>query len=131
MTMKLTLTITSTIGCILAMAFYLIPEFVTLQQFPDAEGQGLKDLITLRYALGSLIACIVIITFQLRNVEGKDAQKSIILGYGIGFLVISITNLILQLSGKISAIPPIVATALIALLSLYTYWSINNLDEGK
>lgn len=48
---------------------------MTLEQFPNAEGKGLDHLITLRYALGSLIACIVVITFQLRNIEGKDSQK--------------------------------------------------------
>lgn len=124
MSLKLTLTIASVLSSIFALAFYIAPEFVTRQQFPTAEGEGFHHLVTLRYALGSLVACIVIITFQLRNIEGTDHQKSIMLGYGIGFFLIFFTNLILQLSGKISAIPPIVATGLISILSLYSWWNL-------
>ena len=124
MSLKLTLTIASVLGAIFALAFYIAPEFVTRQQFPTAEGEGFHHLVTLRYALGSLVACIVIITFQLRNIEGVDHQKSIMLGYGIGFFLIFFTNLILQISGKISAIPPIVATGLISILSLYSWWNL-------
>mgnify|MGYP007000168696 len=57
-------------------------------------------------------------------IEGADHQKSIMLGYGIGFFLIFFTNLILQISGKISAIPPIVATGLISILSLYSWWNL-------
>ena len=124
MSLKLTLTIASVLGSIFALAFYIAPEFVTRQQFPTAEGEGFHHLVTLRYALGSLVGCIVIITFQLRNIEGADYQKSIMLGYGIGFFLIFFTNLILQLSGKISAIPPIVATGLISILSLFSWWNL-------
>ena len=124
MSLKLTLTIASVLCFIFALAFYIPPEFVTRQQFPTAEGEGFHHLVTLRYALGSLVACIVIITFQLRNIEGVDHPKSIMLGYGIGFFLIFFTNLILQLSGKISAIPPIVATGLISILSLYSWWNL-------
>ena len=124
MSLKLTLTIASVLGSIFTLAFYIAPEFVTRQQFPTAEGEGFHHLVTLRYALGSLVACIVIITFQLRNIEEADHQKSIMLGYGIGFFLIFFTNLILQVSGKISAIPPIVATGLISILSLYSWWHL-------
>ena len=124
MSLKLTLTIASVLGSIFTLAFYIAPEFVTRQQFPTAEGEGFHHLVTLRYALGSLVGCIVIITFQLRNIEGADYQKSIMLGYGIGFFLIFFTNLILQLSGKISAIPPIVATGLISILSLFSWWNL-------
>jgi hypothetical protein len=113
------------LGFIFTIGFYLAPEFVTLQQFPDAEGKGLEHLITLRYALGSLIACIVIITFQLRNIEELEHQKSIMLGYGVGFFTIFITNLTLQLTGKINAIPPIIATGLIFILSSYSWWNLH------
>ena len=129
MTSKITLTVASILGAIFTLGFYLVPEFVTLQQFPNAKGQGLDDLITLRYALASLVACIVVITVQLRGVEGREQQKSIMLGYGIGFFIIFFTNLTLQLAGLISAIPPIVATCFISLLSFYTWWTINKGTE--
>ena len=112
MSLKLTLTIASVLGSIFTLAFYIAPEFVTRQQFPTAEGEGFHHLVTLRYSLRTLVACIVIITFQPRNIERADHQKTIMLGYGIGFFLIFFTNLILHLSGKISAIPPIVACLL-------------------
>ena len=124
MSLRLTLTIGSVLGSIFAISFYIAPEFVTRQQFPTAGGEGFQHLVTLRYVLGSLVACIVIITFQLLKIEGADHQKSIMLGYGIGFFLIFFTNLILQLSGKISAIPPIVVTGLISILSLYSWWNL-------
>ena len=51
------------------------------------------------------------------------------LGYGVGFLIISITNFVLQLSEKINAVPPIIATSLIAVLSLYTWWNLKKKTE--
>jgi hypothetical protein len=63
MTAKMTLTLISCIGLLFNAAFFLAPEFITLEQFPNAQGKGLEDLVTLRYAVASLIACIVVITF--------------------------------------------------------------------
>ena len=41
-------------------------------------------------------------------------------GYTIAFSVVFFTNLVLHISGKIYAIPPIVGTGFIAILSLFT-----------
>lgn len=34
---------------------FLAPEFVTREQFPNAEGQSVVDLVTVSYAIASLI----------------------------------------------------------------------------
>ena len=45
------------------------PEFITRDQFSNAEGQGFPDLVTGSYAIASLIFALVIITFHLQNIE--------------------------------------------------------------
>ena len=69
MKLKTTLTITALIGLVFSSVMFIAPEFVTREQFPNAEGQGFNDLITLRYAIASLILALVIITYHLRNIE--------------------------------------------------------------
>ena len=127
MNFKLTLTITCVIGFFFSMAMFLFPEFVTREQFANAEGQSFEDLVTLRYALASLILALVVITFHLRGVEGDLIQRHIMRGYSIGFSIVCITNLILQISGKISAVPPIIGTGIIVIISLVAWL---NLSKG-
>ena len=55
---KTTLTIASVIGLIFSFAMFLAPEFVTREQFPNSEGQGFDDLVTLRYAIASIICLL-------------------------------------------------------------------------
>jgi hypothetical protein len=100
---------------------FLAPGFVTEQQFPLAEGQGYQDLVTLRYAIASVIFALVAITFQLRNIEGQAFQSKVMLGYSVGFSVVCGTNIVLQLSGSVNTIPPIIGTGIIAILSIVTW----------
>ena len=118
---KTTLTITALIGLVFSSVMFIAPEFVTREQFPNAEGQGFNDLITLRYAIASLILALVIITYHLRNIEGRAFQAHVMRGYTLAFSVVCITTLVLQLSGKISAVPPTVGTGLIAILSFVSW----------
>ena len=120
MTPKLTLSIATFVGLIFSLGMFLAPEFVTKEQFPNSEGQGFEDLVTLRYALASVIFALATITFHLRNIEGLEIQKLVMRGYTIAFSVVFFTNLVLHISGKIYAIPPIVGTGFIAILSLFT-----------
>ena len=120
MTLKLTLSIATFVSLIFSLGMFFAPEFVTKEQFPNSEGQGFEDLVTLRYALASIIFALATITFHLRNIEGLAIQKVVMRGYTIAFSVVFLTNLVLHLSGNISAIPPIVGTGLIAILSLFT-----------
>jgi hypothetical protein len=121
---KTTLTITALIGLVFSVAMFVAPEFITREQFPDAEGQGFKDLVTIRYGIASLILALVIITYHLRNIEGHAFQAHVMRGYTLAFSVVCITNLLLQLLGKISAVPPTVGTGIIAFLSFVSWRSL-------
>ena len=121
---KTTLTITALIGLVFSVAMFVAPEFITREQFPNAEGQGFKDLVTIRYAIASLILALVIITYHLRNIEGHAFQAHVMRGYTLAFSVVCITNLLLQLLGKISAVPPTVGTGIIAFLSFMSWRSL-------
>ena len=121
---KTTLTITALIGLVFSAAMFIAPEFITREQFPDVEGQGFKDLATIRYGIASLILALVIITYHLRNIEGHAFQAHVMRGYTLAFSVVCITNLLLQLLGKISAVPPTVGTGIIAFLSFVSWRSL-------
>ena len=122
---KTTLTITALIGLVFSSVMFIAPEFVTREQFPNAEGQGFTDLITLRYAIASLILALVIITYHLRNIEGRAFQAHVMRGYTLAFSVVCITTLVLQLLGKISAVPPTIGMGLIAVLSFASWRSLS------
>ena len=126
---KITLTITALIGLVFSSVMFIAPEFVTREQFPNAEGQGFTDLITLRYAIASLILALVIITYHLRNIEGRAFQAHVMRGYTLAFSVVCVTNLMLQVLGKISAVPPTVATGLIAILSFVSWRNLAKISE--
>ena len=121
---KNTLTITGLIGLVFSLVMFVAPEFVTREQFPNAEGQGFTDLVTVRYAIASLIMALVIITYHLRNIEGQAFQAHVMRGYTLAFSVVCITTLILQILGKISATPPIVGTGIVAILSFFSWRSL-------
>ena len=121
---KTTLIITALIGLVFSSVMYIAPEFVTREQFPNAEGQGFADLVTLRYGIASLILALVIITYHVRNIEGQAFQAHVMRGYTLAFSVVCITTLVLQIFGKISAVPPIVGTGIVAILSLISWRNI-------
>ncbi len=121
---KTTLTITALIGLVFSSAMFIAPEFVTREQFPNAEGQGFTDLVTLRYVIASLIMALVIITYHLRNIEGRAFQSHVMRGYTLAFSVVFFTTLILQVLGKISAVPPTVGIGLVAILSFVSWRNI-------
>ena len=121
---KTTLIITALIGLVFSSVMYIAPEFVTREQFPNAEGQGFADLVTLRYGIASLILAIVIITYHVRNIEGQAFQAHVMRGYTLAFSVVCITTLVLQILGKISAVPPIVGTGIVAILSFVSWRNI-------
>ena len=129
MTPKTTLTITALIGLIFSSVMYIAPEFVTREQFPNAEGQGFADLVTVRYGIASLILALVIITYHLRNIEGQAFQAQVMGGYTLAFSVVCITTLVLQILGKISALPPIVGTGIVAILSLISWRSLAKISD--
>ena len=121
---KTTLTITAFFGLVFSLVMFAAPEFITREQFPNSEGQEFSDLVTVRYAIASLIMALVIITYHLRNIEGQAFQAHVMRGYALAFSVVCITTLILQILGKISAAPPIVGTGIIAILSFFSWRSL-------
>ena len=131
MQFKMTLTIACAIGFVFSIVMFLFPEFVTREQFSLSEGQGFEDLVTLRYAIASLILALAVITFHLREVEGILFQLNIMRGYWIAFSIICITNIVLQLLGKISALPPTIATGIIAFLSLLSWLNLSKASLEK
>ena len=52
-------------------------------------------------------------------------------GYWIAFSIVCATNIVLQLLGKISAVPPTIALALIALLTFFTWRSLFKVKEEE
>ena len=126
---KTTLIITALIGLVFSSVMYIAPEFVTREQFPNAEGQGFADLVTVRYGIASLILALVIITYHLRNIEGQAFQAHVMRGYTLAFSVVCITTLVLQILGKISAVPPIVGTGIVAILSLISWLSLTKSSD--
>ena len=121
---KTTLIITALIGLVFSSVMYIAPEFVTREQFPNAEGQGFADLVTVRYGIASLILALVIITYHVRNIEGQAFQAHVMRGYTLAFSVVCITTLVLQILGKTSAVPPIVGTGIVAILSFVSWRNI-------
>ena len=128
---KTTLTITAFFGLVFFFFLFVAPEFITREQFPNSEGQGFTDLVTVRYAIASLILALVIITYHLRNIEGLAFQANIMRGYTLAFSVVCITTLVLQILGKISAVPPIAGTGLVAALSFFSWRSSAKDSEQK
>ena len=126
---KTTLIIIALIGLVFSSVMYIAPEFVTREQFPNAEGQGFADLVTVRYGIASLILALVIITYHLRNIEGQAFQAHVMRGYTLAFSVVCITTLVLQILGKISALPPIVGTGIVAILSLISWRSLAKISD--
>ncbi len=121
---KTSLTITCIIGLIFSLGMFIAPEFVTREQFPNAEGQGFADLVTLRYVIASLIFALVVITYHLREIEGITFQTQVMRGYSIAFSVVFLTTLVLHLLGDVSAIPPTVGIGVVALLSILTWLNL-------
>ena len=127
---KTTLIITALNGLVFSSVMYIAPEFVTREQFPNAEGQGFADLVTVRYGIASLILALVIITYHVRNIEGQAFQAHVMRGYTLAFSVVCITTLVLQILGKISAVPPIVGTGIVAILSFVSWRNIDR-ESGQ
>jgi len=65
----------------------------------------------------------------LRNMAELALQILVMRGYALAFSVICITNIVLQFSGKISAIPPTIATGIIALLSFASWRGLLSRDN--
>jgi membrane-associated phospholipid phosphatase len=114
------MTVSAVVGFVFALAFISMPEFTTLLEFPDAEGEALVLGITLRYILAGPILATAFLVIMARNVEGKGNQSSMLMGAGLGFASVCITLLLVMLNREAFLIPPIVATGVMASLCLWS-----------
>ena len=56
-------------GFLFSRGILLFPGFVNREQFVNAQAQGFEDLVTLRYAITSLILALAFSSFYLRSLE--------------------------------------------------------------
>ena len=122
---KIMMTVASIVPLIFLIAFLAVPQFFVLQSYPNAEGLGLEIGITHRYIMAGMLFIVVCLLFQSRNVEKVDNQKDILLGVAIGFAVMCVVIISMAvLRGLPLSVPPMIATGVIAILSLWSRFKL-------
>ena len=124
---KTMMSIAATVPLLFSVAFLVVPHFFILESYPNAEGLALEIGITQRYAMAGMLFMTACITFQSRNVEKVDDQKSILLGVAIATAVMCAVIIILEGPGRglPLLVPPVIATGALAVLS---FWSRSKLS---
>ena len=123
---KIMMSIAAIVPLIFLIAFVVVPQFFVLQAFPAAEGLGLEIGITHRYIMAGMLFIVVCLLFQSRNVEKVDNQKDILLGVAIGFAVMCVVIISMAvLRGLPLSVPPMIATGVIAILSLWSRFKLS------
>ena len=124
---KIMMSVAVAVPLIFAVAFLVVPHFFILESYPNAEGLALEIGITQRYVMAGMLFMTACITFQSRNVEKVDDQKSILLGVSIGTAVMCAVIILLEGPGRglPLIVPPVIATGALAILS---FWSRSKLS---
>jgi hypothetical protein len=124
---KIMMSVAAAVPLIFAVAFLVVPHFFILESYPNAEGLALEIGITQRYVMAGMLFMTACITFQSRNVEKVDDQKSILLGVAIATAVMCAVIIILEGPGRglPLLVPPVIATGALAVLS---FWSRSKLS---
>ena len=124
---KIMMSVAAAVPLIFAVAFLVVPHFFILESYPNAEGLALEIGITQRYVMAGMLFMTACITFQSRNVEKVDDQKSILLGVAIATAVMCAVIIILEGPGRglPLLVPPVIATGALAILS---FWSRSKLS---
>ena len=119
---KIMMSVAAAVPLIFAVAFLVVPHFFILESYPNAEGLALEIGITQRYVMAGMLFMTACITFQSRNVEKVDDQKSILLGVAIATAVMCAVIIILEgpARGLPLIVPPVIATGALAVLSLWS-----------
>ena len=119
---KIMMSAAAAVPLIFAVAFLVVPHFFILESYPNAEGLALEIGITQRYVMAGMLFMTACITFQSRNVEKVDDQKSILLGVAIATSVMCAVIIILEGPGRglPLIVPPVIATGALAVLSLWS-----------
>ena len=124
---KIMMSAAAAVPLIFAVAFLVVPQFFILESYPNAEGLAMELGITQRYVMAGMLFMTACITFQSRNVEKVDDQKSILLGVAIATAVMCAVIIILEGPGRGLPLlgPPVIATGALAVLS---FWSRSKLS---
>ena len=124
---KIMMSLAAAVPLIFAVAFLVVPQFFILESYPNAEGLAMELGITQRYVMAGMLFMTACITFQSRNVEKVDDQKSILLGVAIATAVMCAVIIILEGPGRglPLLVPPVIATGALAVLS---FWSRTKLS---
>ena len=124
---KIMMTLAAAVPLIFAVAFLAVPQFFILESYPNAEGLAMELGITQRYVMAGMLFMTACISFQSRNVEKVDDQKSILLGVSIATAVMCAVIIILEGPGRglPLLVPPVIATGALAVLS---FWSRSKLS---
>jgi hypothetical protein len=124
---KIMMSLAAAVPLIFAVAFLVVPQFFILESYPNAEGLAMELGITQRYVMAGMLFMTACITFQSRNVEKVDDQKSILLGVAIATAVMCAVIIILEGPGRglPLLVPPVIATGALAVLS---FWSRSKLS---
>ena len=121
------MSLAAAVPLIFAVAFLVVPQFFILESYPNAEGLAMELGITQRYVMAGMLFMTACISFQSRNVEKVDDQKSILLGVSIATAVMCAVIIILEGPGRglPLLVPPVIATGALAVLS---FWSRSKLN---
>jgi len=124
---KIMMSLAAAVPLLFAVAFLVVPQFFILESYPNAEGLAMELGITQRYVMAGMLFMTACITFQSRNVEKVDDQKSILLGVAIATAVMCAVIIILEGPGRglPLLVPPVIATGALAVLS---FWSRSKLS---
>ena len=124
---KIMMSVAAAVPLIFAVAFLVVPHFFILESYPNAEGLALEIGITQRYVMAGMLFMTACITFQSRNVEKVDDQKSILLGVAIATAVMCAVIIILEGPGRglPLLVPPVIATGALAVLSFWSRTKLN------
>ena len=124
---KIMMSVAAAVPLIFAVAFLVVPHFFILESYPNAEGLALEIGITQRYVMAGMLFMTACISFQSRNVEKVDDQKSILLGVAIGTFVMCAVIILLEGPGRglPLLVPPVIATGALAVLSFWSRTKLN------
>ena len=124
---KIMMSVAAIVPLIFSIAFLVVPQFFILESYPNAEGLAMELGITQRYVMAGMLFMTACISFQSRNVEKVDDQKSILLGVAIATAVMCAVIIILEGPGRglPLLVPPVIATGALAVLS---FWSRSKLN---
>ena len=124
---KTMMSIAAAVPLLFSVAFLVVPHFFILESYPNAEGLALEIGITQRYVMAGMLFMTACISFQSRNVEKVDDQKSILLGVVIATAVMCAVIIILEGPGRglPLLVPPVIAIGTLAIIS---FWSRSKLS---